>query len=52
MDIFKDKRSHTQGGTEHINRKGERKQEPTKSRIYEKDNNQPETTERAGYISI
>lgn len=25
MDIFKGKGSHTQGGTEHINRKGERK---------------------------
>ena len=31
MDIFKDKRSHTQGGTEHINRKGERKQTKKKN---------------------
>ena len=56
MDIFKDKGSHTQGGTKHINKptppKGERKQEPTKRKRYAKDNNQPETKERAGYISI
>ena len=29
MDIFKGKGSRTQGGTEHINRKGERKQPTT-----------------------
>ena len=38
MDIFKDKRNYTQRGTKYINRKGERKQEPTKIMRYGKDN--------------
>ena len=33
MDIFKDKRNHTQGGTKHINRRGKE----SKNRLKEKD---------------